>query len=216
MNADDRVLLLDLENLGSARLRPRPLRARLETLLDAAGETHHVVAAYAVPECNGVDPVASVLAELRIAPLRVPTGPDAAELALLARARHVHAEGGRIFIVGSADGRFAELATFGRAELLVWDGQPVATKLAEVVHDVRRLTRPTGTPAEDTTEHVQHHPDAQAAATNPATMSRRDVGDLIGRLLIAVITGIGIAVGQRLFDAVVPRRQSRRRSRGES
>ena len=90
MNADDRILLLDLENLGTVRLRPRPLRARLETLLAAAGEIHHAVAAYALSAEETSDPLASLLAELRIAPLRVPTGTDAAELALLAPARHVH------------------------------------------------------------------------------------------------------------------------------
>lgn len=89
MNADDRILLLDLENLGTVRLRPRPLRTRLETLLAAAGEIHHAVAAYALPDASEGDPLASQLAGLRIAPLRVPPGPDAAELALLAHARHV-------------------------------------------------------------------------------------------------------------------------------
>ncbi|MBE8523085.1 hypothetical protein ILP97_37295 [Amycolatopsis sp. H6(2020)] len=44
MNADDRTFLLDLENLGSVQLRPRSLRARLEALLQAAGEHHHAVA----------------------------------------------------------------------------------------------------------------------------------------------------------------------------
>jgi hypothetical protein len=135
--ADDRILLLDLENLGTELLRPRPLRARLEALLAVAGVIHHAIAAYALPDA---DPVASLLAELRIAPLRVPPGPDAAELALLAHARYVHAEGGRIFLVGSADGRFAELAGLGRVELLVWDGQPVATKLA--APSARRWPRP--------------------------------------------------------------------------
>ena len=74
MNADDRILLLDLENLGSARLRPRPLRSRLEALLNAAGDIHHAVAAYALPDAAEADPLASVLAELRVAPLRVTPG----------------------------------------------------------------------------------------------------------------------------------------------
>lgn len=56
MNADDRILLLDLENLGIVRLRPRPLRARLETLLAAAGEIHHAVAADALPADDDSDP----------------------------------------------------------------------------------------------------------------------------------------------------------------
>lgn len=33
--------------------------------------------------------------------------PDAAELALLSHTRRIHADGPRIFLVGSADGRFA-------------------------------------------------------------------------------------------------------------
>lgn len=212
MNADDRILLLDLENLGTVRLRPRPLRARLEALLAAGGDVHHAVAAYALPDPDGVDPIASVLAELRIAPLRVPPGPDAAELALLAHARHVHAEGGRIFLVGSADGRFAELAALGRVELLVWDGQPVATKLAEVVHDLHRLARPTGTPVDDTADHEQTEP-GPALPTAPAIVAPppgelcRTEPRLAGRLLTALVTGLAIAAGQRLFDALVPRRR---------
>jgi hypothetical protein len=212
VNSDDRLLLLDLENLGSDRLRARPLRARLETLLAAAGEIHHAVAAYALPEGAEGDPLASLLAELRIAPLRVATGPDAAELALLAHARHVHAEGGRNFLVGSADHRFAELVALGRVELVVWDGQPVAAKLAEVVHHVHRLARPTGASGEDTAEPSRPAPDAAPA---PVTASPSVDGAPHGtrarlseRLLTALVTGIAIAVGQRLFDTVVPRRRS--------
>ncbi|MFD9734957.1 hypothetical protein [Umezawaea sp. NPDC059074] len=155
MNADEPVLLLDLENLGTAQFRPRPLRARLETLLAAAGGFHHAVAAYARPDTTEGDPLASLLAEPRIAPLRIPPGPDAAELALLSHARRIHAEGGRIFLVGSADRRFAELATLGRIELLAWDGQPVATKLIDVAHRVHRLVRPSATSTEDTADREQ-------------------------------------------------------------
>ncbi|ASO20789.1 hypothetical protein AHOG_15815 [Actinoalloteichus hoggarensis] len=121
MNADDKTLLLDLENLGSVTLRPRPLRVRLEALLAAAGDHHHAVAAYAVAD-GTPDALSSVLAELRIAPLRVAHEPNAAELALIAHAEHVHAEGGRVFLVGSADGRLADLVSLGRVEVLVWEG----------------------------------------------------------------------------------------------
>jgi hypothetical protein len=38
------ALLVDFEHLGTVRLRPRPPRGRLETLLTAAGEIHHAVA----------------------------------------------------------------------------------------------------------------------------------------------------------------------------
>ena len=81
MNAEDRTLLLDLENIGTIRLRPHLLRARLETLLAAAGEIHHAVTAYAAPPDEAqADPLASLLAELRIAPLRVvsPNSPPSA------------------------------------------------------------------------------------------------------------------------------------------
>ncbi|MGW5051531.1 hypothetical protein [Actinokineospora sp. NPDC004072] len=207
MNADDRVLLLDLENLGTVRLRPRPLRARLETLLAAAGEIHHAVAAYALPTGEDADPLASLLAELRIAPLRVPPGADAAEVALLAHARHVHAEGGRIFLVGSADGRFAELAGLGRVELLVWEGQPVATRLADLAHHVHRLTRPTGTPTDDAAAQDEHEPPDTPALTAPAAGPGQGEASMAVGLLAGVATGIGIAVGQRLLDILVPRRK---------
>lgn len=203
MNADDRILLLDLENLGTVRLRPRPLRARLETLLATAGEIHHAVAAYALSAEETGDPLASLLAELRIAPLRVLPGADAAELALLAHARHVHAEGGRNFLVGSADGRFAELAGLGRVELLVWDGQPVATRLVDVAHQVHRIARPTGTPAEDAAG--QDDPESGNAAAVPVAANSGPGSAVAGRFLAGMATGVGIAVGQRLLDILLPR-----------
>jgi hypothetical protein len=190
VNAEDRILLLDLENLGAVRRRPRPLRAQLEALLAAAGEIHHAVAAYGLPNGADADSLASLLAELRIAPLRVPPGADAAELALLAHARHVHAAGGRTFLVGSADGRFAQLAALGRVELLVWDGQPVATRLADVAHHLHRIARPTGTPTGDATEQDQPGPEDL-----PATAIRPCGGEFVARLLAAVATGFGIALG---------------------
>lgn len=205
MNADDPVLLLDLENLGTAQFRPRPLRARLEALLAAAGEVHHAVAAYARSDATEGDPLASLLAELRIAPLRVPPGPDAAELALLSHARRIHAEGGRIFLVGSADGRFAELAALGRIELLVWDGQPVAAKLADVAHRVRRLVRPTATSAEDTVDREQPDLEPAPQVTTTAPEPHCATTPLTRQLLAALTTGIGIAAGQRLFNALLAR-----------
>jgi len=203
MNGDDRTLLLDLENLlGNVRQRPRPLRARLEAVLAAAGQIHHAVAAYALPDSDTIDPLASMLAELRIGPLRVLPGADAAEHALLAHARYVHTEGGRIFVVGSADGRFAELAELGRVELVVWEGQPVAAKLTKVVHDIHRLPRrPAGTPTEDTAEEPKPVPSAPQVLAEPPQDGPRPTG----RLLAALVTGIGIAAGQRLFDALLPR-----------
>ncbi|GAA2798702.1 hypothetical protein [Saccharopolyspora taberi] len=206
MNADDRVALLDLENLGAARLRPRPLRARLEALLAVAGDIHHAAAAYALSDGHDTDPVASVLAELRIAPLRVPPGPDAAELALLAHARHVHSEGGRTFLVGSADGRFYELVALGRVELLVWDGQPVATKLAEAVHHIHRLTRPSpGIPSDEPAGPA--HSELTAASPIQASESPTPRCGLAARLLTAIATGAGIALGHRVLDTLLPRKR---------
>ncbi|WNV86687.1 hypothetical protein [Umezawaea sp. Da 62-37] len=207
MISEDRVLLLDLENLGATQLRPRPLRARLETLLAAAGTIHHAVAAYARPDTLDGDPLASQLAQLRIAPLRVAPGPDAAELALLAHAHRVHADGIRTFLVGSADGRFAELARLGRVELLVWNEQPVATKLADVVHHVHRLSRPTGAAAEEPVDREQPEPDfPPPGAPIPAPADPRHTGTShAARLLAAFTTGIGIAAGQRFLDALLTR-----------
>lgn len=207
MKADDRTLLLDLENLGSVRRRPRPLRARLEALLAAAGEHHHAVAAYAVRE-GEADPASSVLAELRIAPLRVCPGPDAAELALLAHARHVHAEGGRVFVVGSGDGRFAELATLGRVELLVWEGQPVAAKLVDRAHRVRRLPQPTGMLVEDHATPALDPTAGPSTEPKPAVAPSRGRGSALGeRLLAALVTGLAIAAGHRMLDALLPHRR---------
>ena len=180
------------------------MRARLETLLAAAGEIHHAVAAYALSTEEAGDPLASLLAELRIAPLRVLPGPDAAELALLAHAHHVHAQGGRNFVVGSADGRFTELAALGRVELLVWDGQPVATRLVDIAHQVHRIARPTGTPAEDAAG--QDTPEAANAAAVAVTAGNSGPGGAVaGRFIAGMAAGLGFAMGQRLLDILLPR-----------
>ncbi|HEX8866581.1 MAG TPA: hypothetical protein VF821_13080 [Lentzea sp.] len=179
-------------------------------MLNAAGDIHHAVAAYALPDTVEADPLAPVLAELRVAPLRVSPRADAAELALLAHARHVHTEGGRVFLVGSADGRFAELAALGRVELFVWDGQPVAAKLADVVHDIHRLARTTGAPTDDPTGPEQNHPGDEPLTSLARPADRHD-SVVVRRLLIAVATGVGIALGQRLVDFVMPPRRPQRR-----
>uniref|UniRef100_UPI003F495BFA hypothetical protein n=1 Tax=Amycolatopsis sp. CA-096443 TaxID=3239919 RepID=UPI003F495BFA len=213
MIGDDRVALLDLENLGMVKLRPRPLRTRLEALLTACGDIHHAAAAYALPDDDTRDPTASVLAELRVAPLRVRPGPDAAELALLAHARHVHAEGGRIFLAASADGRFAELAALGRIELLVWDGQSVATKLAAVAHTIQYLPRPTGTPLTSSADPCPAN-QASAAPADAALANaspRENSPGLARHVLTALAAGAGIALGNRIADALLPRRTPRPR-----
>jgi hypothetical protein len=203
VNAGDRILLLDVENLGMVRMRPHLLRARLEAILAAAGEIHHAVASYSLPD-GAEDPLASLLAELRIAPLPVPPGANAAELALLAHAQHVHTAGGRIFIVGSADGRFAQLAELGRVELIVWDGQPVATRLAEVAYHLRRVARRTVTPADNATGQEEPEPEGVSAVT--ATAGRPCHSELAVRLLGALVTGAGIALGTAIIDRLLRRR----------
>lgn len=96
------------------------------------------------------------------------------------------------------------LADLGRIELLVWDGQPVAIRLAESAHHVHRITRPTGTPAEDTAESAQ--PDPTRTHQLP-TVAHRDRNQLAERLLTAVLTGLGTALGHRLLDTLLPRRR---------
>lgn len=83
-------------------------------------------------------------------------------------------------------------------ELLIWDSQPVAAKLADVAHCIHRLPRPTGIPIDDTTD--QEPPDDEAAII-PAVRPERHDG-LAARLLTAVVTGVAVAAGQRLFDAL--------------
>ncbi len=201
MNADDRTLLLDLENLGARWLRPRPFRARLAALLAAAGPVHHAVAAYSSPPEANDGALASMLAEHRIAPLRVLPGPDAAELALLAHAHHVHAAGGRVFLVGSADHRLAEVADLGRVELLVWDNQPIASKLADIAFTVHRLPRPNGTPTADAEDLLPRQ--ERVRAPIPPSLHPGAHDGPGSHALAALATGIGIAIGHHGADAVV-------------
>ena len=96
---------------------------------------------------------------------------------MIAHARHVHAYGAHSFLVGSAAGRFAELTTLGRLELLVWEGQPVSIKLADVVHALHRLPRPSGTPtdAPAASDHLEPEPMPDLPTTaSPATAGQRD------------------------------------------
>lgn len=164
--ADTRMLLIDLENMVGTGPRERPLRARVGALLAAVGPVHHAVAGYTTTEVRQ-DVVASILAELGVAPLRTAPGPDAAELVLLAHARRVHdALGCRRFLVASADRRFAELAEtgLGRLDVLAWEGQPVAGRLTDSAHQVRRIPKTTGAGAEQAedeppptaTDHAPH------------------------------------------------------------
>ncbi|MFK0247128.1 hypothetical protein ACIQUM_20735 [Amycolatopsis azurea] len=196
MQPDDRVALLDLENLGIARMRPRPMRAHLETVLLVIGPAHHVVAAYAAEPVRP-DERASLLAELGVAPLIVEQGRDAAELALLEHARHVHEVGGRTFLVGSADGAFAELAQLGVVDVLARKHQPIAAKLAAAAREEYRLPR-TGEPEPVPAPH------SRLAAPAVAGPGDGGAGRRLGsRAAVAILTGVGLAVGQRLVDALL-------------
>lgn len=193
MPAEDtpRLLIIDLENVvGPGHPRQRVLRSRITALLDAAGPVHHAVAGYAVTDL-AEDPTASVLAELRVAPLRVPPAPDAAELVLLAHARRVHDTlKCRTFLVASADRRFADLAHLGRLELLVWHDQPIASKLEDAAHQVHRIPRPTLA----TTELPDPEPELDTeAASQPAGVILDH--DRVGPVITALLTGVGIGIG---------------------
>lgn len=207
----DRVVLIDLENVVGFRPRPRTLRIRVTALLEAARPRHHVVAAYAGAEGDD-DPTASTLASLGVAPLRVAPGPDAAETALLAHARRMQAEGCALFTVCSSDHAFAALASadLGRVEVLIWADQPISAKLEQAVHQVHRLPRPPAA-AKPTAE----HPPLTANRVDPSTDHAKEVTPsgsakpkpMLMSLATAVVTGIGLAFGHRIADALLPRRE---------
>ncbi|MGI9003765.1 MAG: hypothetical protein ACR2GH_19305 [Pseudonocardia sp.] len=202
---DTRLLLIDLENMvGTPGPRERPLRARVSALLAAAGPVHHAVAGYTTTE-TGQDAVASILAELGVAPLRTAPGPDAAELVLLAHARRVHdALGCRRFLVASADRRFAELAEtgLGRLDVLAWEGQPVASKLAKAARQVRRIPKPTGTGTEQTED--EPRPVATEHPHREVHVRRNDRRvELTTAVLTATAAGAALAVSTRLTDALL-------------
>ncbi|CAO5240216.1 hypothetical protein [Frankia sp. AgKG'84/4] len=194
MQADDRVLLIDLENMvGLVQPRPDLVRARVHALLEAAGPVHHALASYAQGEPSS-DRGASVLAELRVAPWPVPAGKNAADDALLQHARYVHSRGGRTFTVASADHRFAELARWGQLDVLAWEGQPVARALTAAGAHLRRLPRASTSGPAAPAAHVAAVSVSRARATpsRPVEMSLRR------GLLSAILTGVGIGIGERL------------------
>jgi hypothetical protein len=234
MHAEDRVLLIDVENsVGPVRPRPALVRARVGALRAAAGDVHHVVACYSATD-PAADVLVSVLAELGVAPWPVPPGRDAAETALLQHARYVVDRGGRTFVVASGDHRFTALADLGRLEVLAWDGHPISQRLEHAAHQLTRLPWPAAAdhPAGPT---PPDHPapastTAQAAAAAAAVnhwTGGRWYGQLVAarlraraaqdrrqqraeharQLLVAVATGAGIAAGQRLADRLLPERR---------
>ncbi|MFE3170073.1 hypothetical protein ACFXPA_04740 [Amycolatopsis sp. NPDC059090] len=199
----DRVVLVDLENVVGFRPKRQTLRTRMTALLDAARPWHHAVAAYACID-DADDATASTLAALGVAPLRVTPGPDAAELALLAHARRMQADGCARFTVCSGDHAFAVLgeADASTLEVLVWQGQPVAAGLTAAADHVRRLPRlgdggilvrpdNTGSPGRGMQERA-------------TARSRRRPLVPLGGLVTGFATGIGIALGARLGSALWP------------
>lgn len=208
MQPTDRLVLIDLENVVGFRPKPRTLRARVTALLEAAAPWHHAVAAYAVDDAED-DPTASVLACLGVAPLRVAPGPDTAETALLAHARRMHAdEECAVFTVCSCDRAFAALADIEsvRVEVLIWQGQPVSAKLQRAADEVRQLPRPG-------TEHSLDEVLTQARTTENDEPVRRQqhrpVRPALSSLATGILTGIGLALGHRLVDVLLPQSGTR-------
>ncbi|ONI92799.1 hypothetical protein ALI22I_01875 [Saccharothrix sp. ALI-22-I] len=200
----DRLVLIDLENVVGFRPKPRTLRARVTALLNAAGQRHHAVAAYAAHDAED-DPTASALACLGVAPLRVPPGSDAAETALLAHAQRMRVEGCVLFTVCSGDRAFTALADdeSARVNVLIWEGQPVSSKLEQVADHVHRLPRPGGevSVAEPVTTAALSH-DAHPVPCHHNRLVRQPLGSLTAGL----VTGIGLALGHRLADRLLSRR----------
>lgn len=217
-----RVLLIDVDNMVGVACTPRPAaRARLAVLLAAAGPVHHAVAAYNARGDSVEDPLASHLAELGVGCIPVDGGPDAADRALLEHARRVHdTKGCGGFVIASADGRFARLASLGTTEVLAWQGQPVAARLRDAAHRVHHIPRPghrsdcghADRPAQPVCATVSDTSamDAGAAhakAQTPWPQGRdtrsptRRAGAVLG---LAFAAGVGASLGKRLVDALLP------------
>ncbi|TQM85487.1 hypothetical protein FHX81_7973 [Saccharothrix saharensis] len=206
MRPDERVVLIDLENMVGTNPRTPVLRSKVTALLEAAGPYHHAVVAYAASEDDG-DTAASVLAALGVAPLRVEPGPDAAENALIRHASRMQASGCTRFTVCSGDKAFATLADVEntRIDLLVWQGQPVATRLADIAHDIHELPRVDKTTAagEPLSAH-RRHADGVRQERLPDTVGRYRLSNF-PLPVAALLMGMGVALGHRLVDVVFPR-----------
>lgn len=203
MLSTDRVVLVDLENVVGFRPKRRTLRTRMTALLAAAGPRHHAVAAYACLD-DADDVTASTLAALGVAPLRVTPGPDAAELALLAHARRMQADGCARFTVCSGDHAFAVLgdADASTLEVIVWQGQPVAADLAEAADDVRRVPR-----LADCEMPVGPGDTGGIGPLTPHRVTSRPQGRFqmpSDGLATGLAIGVGIALGTRLGSLLWP------------
>lgn len=202
------VLLIDVENvIGPFKPRLPMVRARVQALLAAAGPVEHTLACFS-QQWPAKDSVISALIELGVAPWPVPPGPDAAEIALIGHARYLATRGGRWrFLVASGDHRLVAVAKYGELHVLVWDGHALASKLEAVATTVHRLAWPTPMSAAPPALKLPPTPDTGTPATAD---NRPRAGELAARATSALITGVGIAVGHRLLDALHPRQRSRR------
>ncbi len=213
-----------MENaVGGKQPRPEVVRARVRSLIRAAGQVHHVMACYGQDDPAN-DTIVSVLAELGVPSWLVPSGPDAAESALLAHARYAHNRGCRTFSVASADHQFEALAELGEVDVIAWKDQPVSGRLCKIARQVRRVPRPSvpaGTCASDMAAASSLPEPVLTAQTHPSSPPRTPSApsrhaQRLGRKAVApLLTGMGIAVGHllaaRLLDLLsVP---SRRRVR---
>ncbi|WP_157434230.1 hypothetical protein [Actinoalloteichus sp. GBA129-24] len=170
------------------------------------------MAAYATDGLDD-DSTASTLASLGVAPLLALPGPDAAETMLLVHARRMQAEGCVLFTVCSGDHAFAALtdSEVARVEVLVWEGQPVSTKLAEAAGNVRTLPRPGAvTSASRAPAHLTAPADPDP---DPDPMPRQHIRHISAKLpdvVTGFFIGVGIAVGHRLTSLLFPSRPRHR------
>ncbi|ONI89955.1 hypothetical protein ALI22I_13595 [Saccharothrix sp. ALI-22-I] len=208
---DERVVLIDLENMVGTNPGPPVPRSRVTALLDAVGPRHHTVVSYAASDADS-DTAASVPAALGVAPPRVEPDPDTAENAPIKHATRMQASGRTPCTVRSGDRAFATPADVGntRPDIPARQGQPVATRPADVAHGIREPPRPDRTGPDQTTTAGTAPPTPAVNGNDlpraPATPSSRLTPHL-SLSVGAIPVGIGVALGQRPADPVLPRRQ---------
>lgn len=194
------VLLIDAENvIGPSNPKVSLIRACVRTLLAAAGPVDHAVACFR-ESWHSDDTVASVFIELGVTPWIVYPGPDAAELALISHARYIATRGHRRrFLVASGDHRFAEVGEYGELHVLAWQRHPLAGRLRDAAVTVHRLERPTPCTSDLTVPAAiaDHH----ARSAGAPRGQRAGHQGWLTPLTIAVLTGVGVGIGQRLLDA---------------
>lgn len=129
-------LLLDLDNLlisNGSCLGPPAAQALLLRILDLAGPVDYAIAAAPL---RTIRQYGSTMALLGIRWEIVPTLPDAADYALLARADELTVRGYNKFVVASADHVFATLAGYSEVTVIVRRGQRVSRRLRSAASQV--------------------------------------------------------------------------------